>query len=160
MKISLKLPYTLLLLCLICLYSCAGSEEAKDSTAEINSWLDQEYEELLQMSPLQLTTQGRKDHYSKIDDMSESGEMKILEWMEASVAEMKEKFALDEIDHEAQLSWKLWEYQYEQAKLEYEFRNSGYAFNQMTGSHTSLPNILINYHTVDSLADMEALISR
>ncbi|MDR7131679.1 uncharacterized protein (DUF885 family) [Algoriphagus sp. 4150] len=160
MKISLKLRYTLLLLCLICLYSCTTSEESKDSTAEINSWFDQKYEELLQMSPIQLTAQGRKDHYSEIDDMSESGEKKKLDWMEASVAEMKEKFALDEIDHEAQLSWKLWEYQYEQAKLEYEFRNSGYAFNQMTGSHTSLPNILINYHTVDSLADMEALISR
>ncbi|WP_240510882.1 DUF885 domain-containing protein [Algoriphagus antarcticus] len=136
------------------------TEEAKDSTAEINTWFDQEYEELLQMSPLQLTTQGRKDHYSEIDDLSEAGEKKKLDWMEASFAEMKEKFALDEIDHQAQLSWRLWEYQLEQAKSEYEFRNSGYEFNQMTGSHTSLPNMLINYHKVDSLADMEALISR
>ena len=150
----------LLFLCLIFLNGCTQPEESTDLTPEINSWFDQKYEELLQMSPLQLTTQGRKDHYSEIDDMSEVGEKKILDWMEASVSEMKEKFSLEEIDHEAQLSWKLWEYQFEQAKSEYEFRNSGYVFNQMSGPHTSLPNMLINYHKVDSLADMEALISR
>lgn len=160
MKTTLLRSSPFLLLCLCLLTSCTKSKEVKDSTAEINSWFDQEYEELLQMSPLQLTTQGRKDHYSEIDDLSEAGEKKKLDWMEASVAEMKEKFAVQEINHEAQLSWNLWEYQYEQAKSEYEFRNSGYEFNQMTGSHTSLPNMLINYHKVDSLADMEALISR
>ncbi|MEN2282390.1 DUF885 domain-containing protein [Algoriphagus sp. SE2] len=142
------------------LAGCANQESSQDQTQEINAWFDEEYEELLQMSPLQLTAQGRKDHYSEIDDMSEEAEKKILDWMEESVREMKEKFAMDQIDHEATLSWKLWEYQYEQAKKSYDFRKSGYLFNQMTGMHTNLPNILINYHKVDSLSDMEALISR
>ncbi|PZX60428.1 uncharacterized protein (DUF885 family) [Algoriphagus ratkowskyi] len=160
MKTGLLKNSFVLFLCCIFLISCTKPEEAKDSTAEINSWFDQQYEELLQMSPLQLTTQGRKDHYSEIDDLSEAGEKKRLDWMEASVAEMKEKFDEKTSDHQAQLSWRLWEYQYEQAKSEYAFRNSGYEFNQMSGSHTSLPNMLINYHKVDSLGDMEALISR
>ena len=160
MKTSIIQSAALLIICLIFSSSCSQKEKARDSTSEINNWFDQKYEELLQMSPLQLTTQGRKDHYSEIDDLSEAGEKKKLDWMEASVAEMKEKFSLEEIDHQAQLSCRLWEYQLEQARSEYKFRNSGYTFNQMTGSHTSLPNILINYHKVDSLQDMEALISR
>lgn len=142
------------------LSSCEQEKEATDDTDALNAWFDEEYEEYLQMSPLQLTAQGRKDHYSEIDDMSESAEKEKLDWLKASVEEMNEKFSYDQINHEAQLSWNLWEYQYEQAKTAWEFRNSGYMFNQMTGMHTNLPNMLINYHKVDSLEDMEALISR
>lgn len=140
--------------------SCEQTKDVKDDTYALNKWFDEEYEEFLQMSPIQLTTQGRKDHYSEIDDFSESAEKETLDWLEASVKEMNEKFSFEQINHEAQLSWNLWEYQYEQAKSAWEFRNSGYMFNQMTGMHTNLPNILINYHKVDSLGDMEALISR
>jgi len=160
MKLSKFSSYILLTLACGVLISCEKSTVPEDQTSEINSWFDQEYEELLQMSPLQLTAQGRKDHYGEIDDMSEQAEKKTLDWMEASVKEMKEKFSLDQIDHEASLSYRLWEYQYEQAKTAWDFRKSGYLFNQMTGLHTNLPNILINFHKVDSISDMEALISR
>ncbi|MBB6328852.1 uncharacterized protein (DUF885 family) [Algoriphagus iocasae] len=159
---TLKFPLAILSLCLIMLSasSCEKSKDVKDDTDALNKWFDEEYEEFLQMSPIQLTTQGRKDHYSELDDFSESAEKETLDWLEASVKEMNEKFSFEQINHEAQLSWNLWEYQYEQAKSAWEFRNSGYMFNQMTGMHTNLPNILINYHKVDSLGDMEALISR
>jgi len=160
MKISPTIQLTLLIFGIALFSSCTEPQEAKDSTADINQWFDTQYEELLQLSPLQLTTLGRKEHYSEIDNMSEEGEKMKLDWMENSVAEMKEKFSMDEIDHEAQLSWKLWEYQLSQAKSEFEFRNSGYLFNQMTGLHTSLPNLLINFHKVDSLSDMKDLIKR
>jgi uncharacterized protein (DUF885 family) len=159
---TLKFPLAILSLCLIMLSasSCEKSKDVTDDTDTLNKWFDEEYEEFLQMSPIQLTTQGRKDHYSELDDFSESAEKETLDWLEASVKEMNEKFSFEQINHEAQLSWNLWEYQYEQAKSAWEFRNSGYMFNQMTGMHTNLPNILINYHKVDSLGDMEALISR
>ena len=159
---TLKFPLAILSLCLIMLTasSCEQTKDVKDDTDALNKWFDEEYEEFLQMSPIQLTTQGRKDHYSELDDFSESAEKETLDWLEASVKEMNEKFSFEQINHEAQLSWNLWEYQYEQAKSAWEFRNSGYMFNQMTGMHTNLPNILINYHKVDSLGDMEALISR
>lgn len=159
---TLKFPLAILSLCLIMLSasSCEQTKDVKDDTDALNKWFDEEYEEFLQMSPIQLTTQGRKDHYSELDDFSESAEKETLDWLEASVKEMNEKFSFEQINHEAQLSWNLWEYQYEQAKSAWEFRNSGYMFNQMTGMHTNLPNILINYHKVDSLEDMEALISR
>lgn len=49
------------------------------------------------MSPLQLTVQGRKDHYSEIDDLSEEAEDNKRWWMEASVGEMKEKFPVEQL---------------------------------------------------------------
>lgn len=152
--------YYSLTLALPLLFSCSVSKEKVDQTTELNEWFDAQYEELLQMSPLQLTTQGRKDKYGEIDDMSEKAEKKKLDWLKSSVAEMKERFDYNSINHETRISWDLWDYQYEMAKSDWEFRRNNYVFNQMNGPHTMLPNLLINYHKVDSATDMQALISR
>ena len=72
------------------LSSC--KEEVKseiDQTAELNKWFDDKYEEQLQMSPLGLTAQGRKDQYDKIDDLSKAAEEKELAWYEESTKELK-----------------------------------------------------------------------
>ncbi|SIO16409.1 DUF885 domain-containing protein [Algoriphagus halophilus] len=151
--------FSLIITCLL-LAGCETNNVPLDQSEEINAWFDEEYEELLQMSPLQLTAQGRKDHYSEIDDMSEEAEKKTLEWLKKSVEEMHEQFSFDQLNKEAQLSWKLWEYQYEQAVLSWEFRRSGYIFNQMNSMHSTLPQMLINFHKVDSIADAEALFNR
>jgi uncharacterized protein (DUF885 family) len=142
------------------LISCSEPDPKIIPDSEINTWFDAEYEELLQMSPLQLTAQGRKDRYGEIDDMSEAGEDKKLAWMEESVKELKEKFLYESLSEEAKVSYDLWVYQYEMEKADHEFRRMNYVFNQMTGPHTMLPNMIINFHKVDDASDMEALISR
>ena len=150
-----------MLLSILLLASCGSPEQTTQiDDATINAWFDTEYEELLQMSPLELTTQGRKDRYDQIDDLSEEAEDKKLAWMEASVAEMKEKFAYESLSPEAKISYELWEYQYNLEKKDIEFRRKNYVFNQMRGSHTMIPNMLINFHKVEEPADMTALIAR
>lgn len=150
-----------MLLSILLLASCGSPEQTSQiDDATINAWFDTEYEELLQMSPLELTTQGRKDRYDQIDDLSEEAEDKKLAWMEASVAEMKEKFAYESLSPEAKISYDLWEYQYNLEKKDIEFRRKNYVFNQMRGSHTMIPNMLINFHKVEEPADMTALIAR
>jgi ABC-type glycerol-3-phosphate transport system substrate-binding protein len=42
------------------------AEEIAKASADINAWFDAEYEEELQMSPIALTFQGRKDQYDKL----------------------------------------------------------------------------------------------
>ncbi|GMQ29261.1 DUF885 domain-containing protein [Algoriphagus confluentis] len=155
-----SLPSIVLLFGAVAVFSCSNPEEKSIPDAEINAWFDAQYEELLLMSPLQLTTQGRKDKYDQIDDMSEAGEDQRLAWMEASVKEMKEKFPFESLSPEARVSYQLWEYQYEMEKSDVAFRRMNYVFNQMSGPHTLLPNMLINYHRVDESSDMEALINR
>jgi len=143
------------------LSSC--KEEAKpvvDQTAELNNWFDEKYEEQLQMSPLGLTAQGRKDQYDKIDDLSKAAEEKELEWYTNTTNELKERFDYDSLSDADKTSYDLWVYQYETLKEGAAFENLDYVFDQMRGMHTRLPSYLINFHKVDSLADMNAYISR
>ncbi|MFN4000316.1 DUF885 domain-containing protein [Algoriphagus sp.] len=149
-----------LLFFLILLLGCSKPEPKIIEDSEINAWFDTEYEELLQMSPLQLTTQGRKDRYGEIDDMSEAAEDKRLAWMEESVKEMESKFDYNLLSPQAKVSYDLWKYQYEMEKGDVQFRRMNYVFNQMGGIHTMIPTMLINFHKVDEATDMEALISR
>ncbi len=75
--------------------SCAEKEkeaEKKDQSAELLEWLDTNYEEMLQRSPTQLTMQGRKDHYDKVDDMSEEAQDELLEWYGNTVADLNPKW--------------------------------------------------------------------
>ena len=153
------LPFSLFL-CFSLLLSCKEPAPKTIPDAEINAWFDAEYEELLQMSPLQLTTQGRKDRYDQIDDMSEAAEDQRLAWMEASVKEMKEKFPYEQLSPQAKVSFDLWEYQYKMEKGDVKFRRMNYVFNQMGGVHTMIPTMLINFHKVDEASDMSALVSR
>src|SRR5690606_33799157 len=91
----------------------ATAAERDAETARLNAWFEQQYEELLQFSPIQLTFLGRKDRYDEIDDVSEAGTRKRLAWLEASVRTLESEFDHDRLDPEAQLSYALWKKQYE-----------------------------------------------
>jgi hypothetical protein len=80
---------------------------------------------------LRVDCSGRKYHYSETDDLSESGKDKRLARMEASVAEMKEKFDFDQLCAEAKVSHELWEYRYEIERGEVKFCRMHYVYNQM-----------------------------
>lgn len=156
-----KISSLLLLISASFFFQCSSeNKEKEDLSTELNDWLDVQYEEWLQQSPLQLTAQGRKDLYDQIDDMSEEAADEKLTWLEGSVNKMQQKFPKDQLNPEARVSFDLWQYQYEVAKEEAAFRQHPYIFHQMGGTHTGLPNTLINYHKVDEPSDMEALISR
>lgn len=143
------------------LSSCKEEEKPKiDQTEALNTWFDEKYEEHLQMSPLSLTAQGRKDQYDKIDDVSKAAEEKELAWFEESTKELKEKFDYDSLNESDQTSYDLWVYQYEIMKEGAAFENMDYVFDQMRGMHIRLPSYLINFHKVDSITDMQAYISR
>lgn len=162
-RIKFLYSITTLLVFALLFSSCSDATKAErtvDQSEALNEWFDVKYEEFLQMSPLQLTYQGRKDQYGKIDDLSEEGEDKKLEWYEATVQELKEMFAYDSLDSDEKSSYDLWIYGYEQMKEDKKFRKLDYVFDQMRGMHTHLPNALINFHKVDSLEDMQAYISR
>jgi uncharacterized protein (DUF885 family) len=135
-------------------------QSSQSETERLNQWFEEKYEEQLQQSPIQMTFLGRKDRYGDIDDMTVAAEKKQLQWLENSVEELKANFDYDKLGQEAQTSYDVWVYQYEQAKRNAEFRGMGYVFDQMRGAHTFLPQFLINFHRVDDAEDMEAYISR
>lgn len=129
-------------------------------SARLNAWFDAKYEEQLKFSPIQLTFLGRKELYDQIDDMSETGARRQLEWLEASVREMESQFDYQKLDPETRLSWDLWKKQYESARDGLPFMSHGYPFEQMNGMQSVAPTFMISFHKVDSEQDYLAYVSR
>ena len=149
------------LLTLFLLASCGEEAEMQPDPKEaLNAWFDEKFEEELRMNPLQLTTMGRKELYDQIDDFSLEAKEEHLAWKEATVNELRSKFNYESLDETDKTSYDLWIYQYEMEKEGKPFWGIDYVFDQMRGMHARLPNILINFHRVDSLPDMEAYIAR
>ena len=92
--------------------------------------------------------------------MSIEAEQEQLAWLKGTVDELKSSFDYDKLSNEAKTSYDVWVYQYEQAKRNAEFRQYDYVFDQMRGAHTFMPQFLLNFHRVDTKADMDAYISR
>ncbi|PKM20100.1 MAG: DUF885 domain-containing protein [Gammaproteobacteria bacterium HGW-Gammaproteobacteria-15] len=137
-----------------------AAQTQQSETERLNQWFEVKYEQQLQQSPLEMTFLGRKDKYDQIDDTSIAAEDKRLAWQAATVEELKNSFDYSKLDIEAQTSYDIWVYQYEQAKEGVAFRKNGYVFTQMHGIHAMLPQIMINFHKVDTAEDMQAYIKR
>ena len=136
------------------------AQETQSESQRLNSWFDAKYEELLQLSPIQLTFLGRKERNNELDDFSMAGADLQLEWARAAVAEMQREFDYEQLDAETKTSWDIWMYQYEQSERAVQFRNNGLTFEQMNGAQSFLPTFLISFHLIEEAADVEALISR
>jgi len=136
-----------------------SAEVIAKNSADLVAYLDAEYEEELQSSPQEMTSQGRKDRYGELDDRSEVALDKDLEWRRQSVADMKARFKPEELSEDARLSYEIWELELARAERSAEFRRNGYVFGR-GGAHTGLVNFMINQHRVDEKSDAEAYISR
>jgi uncharacterized protein (DUF885 family) len=131
---------------------------AADETARINAWFEQKFKEQLAFSPIQQTFLGQKSN--GLDDMSLAAQDKQLAWLRAATAEMRKSFDYAMLSSEAQTSYDVAIYQLEQAESAVRFRTNAYVFNQMTGVHSFLPQLLIAFHRVDDASDMEGYVNR
>jgi uncharacterized protein (DUF885 family) len=102
---------------------------------------------------------GRKDNYDKLDDYSEMGIQRELEWRRQSVREMKARFDRSRLDADAQTSYDMWAAELDAEELRARFRRHEYIFGY-NGPHTGLPNFLMTYHKVDDRSDMIAYNAR
>jgi uncharacterized protein (DUF885 family) len=135
------------------------AEEIAKASSDLTVWLDAEYEESLQLSPMQLTMQGRKDQNDKLDDMSEAAKDRNLAWLRDSVTEMKAKFDPAKLDEESKTSFEMWALQLDQADKADKFRRHPYTFIR-DSVPVFLPAFMINFHEVSEKADMDAYIAR
>jgi len=132
---------------------------ASSETARFTAWLDTEFADEMDFSPLAKTRQGNKSDLGELDDVSEAAMDKLLQWRRDSVSRMHDEFTREALDQQGQLSWDLWEYALQVAELNAPFKRHTYIFGR-NGPQTSLVNNLINYQEVDSVDDMRAYISR
>lgn len=133
-----------------------GASEAE----RLNEWFEARYEEQLDFSPIQKTVLGRKDDYDRLDDFSEEAEEQYLLWYRSTVSDLERSFDRERLPPEAGMSYDLWRHRLDELEAARPFRRHGYWFTQWDGPHTSLPQILINFHRVDNAADARAYIAR
>jgi uncharacterized protein (DUF885 family) len=136
------------------------AEVVEQETARLNKWFEAKFEEQLAFSPIQQTFLGRKTDYDKIDDLSIEAQDAQLEWQRQTVTDLKANFDYDKLSKEAQISYDIWLYQLEQAEASLPFRTNGYVFDQMSAVHSFFPQLLITFHSVEDVSDMEAYVSR
>lgn len=139
--------------------AAAPAKAVADQSRALTEWLDAQYEQELLQDPEDLTMQGRKELQDRLTDRSEEHLDRMLAWRRASVAEMKRRFDPALLDEEARTSFEVWALELERAEASSKWRRHRYIFAR-GGAHTGLPNFLINFHRVETPADMAAYIAR
>ena len=132
---------------------------ALSETQRLNAWLNEQYAEQLQFSPMLKTRLGDKSDYDQLDDFSLAAEQRDLDWLRDSVAEMETSFDVEQLNEDGKLSYEMWRFSLERAEAGVPYRQHGYIFGR-GGPHAYLPNFMINFHRVDTVADLEAYVSR
>lgn len=134
--------------------------DAEDESAQLNAWLEEQYEEELAFSPIQQTFLGVTENNDQIDDFSLEAQLEQLNWKRESVAQMQATFDYALLSPDAKISYDLWEYQLAAAEAANQFRTNDYVFEQMNAVHSFFPQLLIAFHTVEDAEDMQAYVSR
>jgi len=145
-----------------------GSQPSENVTASeqtesqrLNTWFQEKFEQSLSRSPMLKTYLGIKDaDYGKWDDPSPAFAQKEHAIMLANYAQRHARFDYDKLDQDAQLSWRLADYNHDREVASWPFHDYGYIFNQMFGAHASIPAFLINQHQIKTPGHAEAYIAR
>ncbi len=134
--------------------------QAQSEDARLNAFFDQAFQARIALSPQQMTSLGQKTDYDKLDDVSDAASARSLALQEAQLAQMKAEFDPAKLSIQSRLSWRLFEYGVQQARLSNQWRDWGFQFAANGNPTTSLPVFMINNHGVSSVSDAEAYISR
>ena len=138
----------------------AQAEIIATESARLNAFFAAKFDEAVARSPMLQTFRGIKTDYDKWDDVSPAAVLKEMEIQRATVAEMRREFDPATLDTQAALSYRLAEYQLQQAERNFKYRGNNLTFNQMRGQHSGIPAFLINQHRITDVSDAEAYISR
>ena len=156
-----------ILLFLLILSGCGTTESndkddkqvETDQSEQLKAWLNEVYERDLLLSPEDLTSLGRKERQSELNDMSEEFELKKLAQAEEDLATLQE-FKMDNLDEESKISYRLFEDQLKN-NIEYQkYRHYDYPVKQIHGIQSSLPSFMLNKHEIETVDDAKAYVER
>ena len=135
-------------------------EQIKAESAKANAFFERTFNEAVDRSPEFQAQLGLKKDQDKWDDDSEGHRLEDLALTVQHLAELKKTINFDALDHQTQLSYRLYVRQAERGIEGYKWRLYNYPVNQMFGEHSGTPAFLINYHPIGSVKDAEAYVSR
>ena len=129
-------------------------------SAKANAFFDRVFDEDVDRSPLTQGYLGLKKDHDKWDEFTEERRLEDFILTVRRLGELKTTIRYDRLDEQAQMSYRLFVAQAEQAIEGWKWRDHGYQFSQMSGLHTDAPAFLINFHQVDDVADARAYVAR
>jgi len=139
----------------------AAAQTEASEAARFTTFIDAEFEQELKLRPQRATALGRKQDNDKLDDISEAGQLKLLEWRRASVARMKAGFDRAKLPAALQSSYDMWALELERAETTFKYRAYQPPFYSFLYSvHSELPNFLINTQAVTDAGDMRGYNAR
>lgn len=140
--------------------SAAQDDIIATESARLNLFFATKFDEEVARSPMFQTFRGIKTDYDKWDDATEANLQEEMRLQRETVAEMKREFDPSNLDAQAALSFRMAEYDLEQAERDFRYRSNQLLFNQMRGQHAGIPAFLINQHQIADVSDAKAYISR
>jgi uncharacterized protein (DUF885 family) len=136
----------------------AAATQSED--ARLAAFFEQAFQERIALSPQQMTSLGLKTDYDKLDDNTDAAAARSLALAERQLLQLNDQFNPQNLGEDSRLSWRLFEYGVEQARLSNRWRDRGYQFAANGNPTTGLPVFMINNHRVTSVSDAEAYVAR
>ena len=134
---------------------------AQNEDQRLAVFLDEVFERNVSQSPEFQAELGRKTKdYGRWDDYSEALAVLRNEQVKADLDRLRGEFDLEALSPEARLSYRIFEYDLEDALRNFPWRHHVYAVSQMDNVASDIPSFLQNLHRIDSPGDAEAYISR
>ncbi|MBB3061818.1 DUF885 domain-containing protein [Microbulbifer rhizosphaerae] len=130
-----------------------------EAIARTNQMFEDFFQEHLDRSPEFKTFLGIKEDYGKWDDLSPKFEAETNDINKRQLAELN-KLDPAELDDATRLSLSLLKRNLEMDIEGYKWRLYNYPVNQMFGTHSEVPSLLINQHRIDNANDANAYIAR
>lgn len=132
---------------------------ANQNDTQALALFDAIYEERVALSPISQTYLGRKTNQDKWNDLSPEQDERYLA---LNKAHLKQLNAIDpqQLSPQVALSYTLQKTEIKHWLDDYKWRYYGYPINQMFGTHSHVPSLLINQHRITSVKDAENYIAR
>jgi uncharacterized protein (DUF885 family) len=128
--------------------------------ARLAAFFQAAFLESVQRSPESLTQLGMKQRYNELGDYTRAGQEKGVALAEAQLARMTRDFDRSKLSEASRLSWDLFEKQVKLQREQLRWYWQQYAVSSTGGALDGVPVMMINAHSVDSVADAEAYVSR
>jgi uncharacterized protein (DUF885 family) len=133
---------------------------AQSEDARLAAFFEQAFQERIALSPQRMTSLGLKTDYDKLDDATDAASERSLALAERQMVQLNDQFNPQTLSADSRMSWRLFEYGVQQARLSNRWRDWDYQFAANGNPTTGLPVFMINNHRVSSVSDAEAYVAR
>lgn len=129
------------------------------ASEQANALFDEIFMAGIERNPVMQTYLGIKTDYDKWNDYSEENSTKELAFAKADLAKIK-TIDTSKLDGQTLISYQLYVQKLENQIVDHQWRFHNYPVNQMFGTHSRIPALLINQHSIANVKEANDYIAR